>query len=67
MVCVCMRACMRACMRVYVCVQLPHLHKLKGTVRRYWSCAITHYFTGSEIITEPKVCVILRYLSKDGA
>ena len=23
----------------------------KGTVRRYWSRAITHYFTGSEIIT----------------
>ena len=40
---------------------------LKGTVHRYWSRAITHYFTGSEIIMEPKVCMILWYLRKDGA
>ena len=37
----------------------------KRTVRRYQNRAITHYFTGSEIITEPKVCVNLRYLHKD--
>ena len=34
---------------------------IKGTVRQYRSRAITHYFTGSEIM-EPKVYVILWYL-----
>ena len=38
----------------------------KGTVHQYQSHVITHYFTGSEIIMEPKVYVILWYLSKDG-
>ena len=45
---------------------LPVKH-IKGTVRQYQSFAIMHYFTGSEIIMEPKVCIILRYLHKDGA
>ena len=34
------------------------LKGLKGTVHRYRSHAIMHYFTDSEIITELKVCVI---------
>ena len=46
---------------------IGYKQSFKGTVRRYGSRAITHYFTASEIITEPKVCVILRYLRKDGA
>ena len=35
---------------------------IKGTVCWYQSRAITHYFTGSEIIMEQKICVILQYL-----
>ena len=41
-----------------------HMYTSKETVRRYQSRAITHYFPGSEIITEPKVCMILRYFVK---
>ena len=40
--------------------------KFKGTVCRYRSRAIMHYFTGSEIIMESKVCMVSRYLSKYG-
>ena len=39
---------------------------VEGTVHWYWSHAITHYFTGGEIIRELKVCMILWYLRKDG-
>ena len=38
---------------------------LKGTVRQYGSRAIAHDFTGSEIITKPKVYVVLQYLRKE--
>ena len=41
-----------------------HMYTSTGTVHRYRSRAIAHYFTGGEIITEPKVCVILRYFVK---
>ena len=33
--------------------------QVKGTVHQYQSHSIMYYFTGSEIITKPKVCVIL--------
>ena len=32
--------------------------EIKGTVRQYQIHPIMHYFTGNEIITEPKVCII---------
>ena len=38
--------------------------KIKGAVCKYGSHAIMHYFTASEIITEPKVYMILRYFLK---
>ena len=37
----------------------------KGTMCRYGSRAIMHYFTGSEIITKLKVYVVLQYLCKE--
>ena len=40
--------------------------KLKGTIRRYGSRAIAHYFTASEIIAIPKIYVVLQYTCKDG-
>ena len=44
-----------------------HICNIKGTVRQYGSRAITRYFTGCEIITKPKVYVVLQYLRKEGS
>ena len=38
------------------------IYRFKRMVRWYQNRAIMLYFPGSEIIMEPKVCVILRYL-----
>jgi len=36
----------------------------KGTLCQYGSCAITHDFTGSEIITKVKVYMVLQHYVK---